>query len=227
MPISRRRQSRSGLRRALPVFPLALCALLCGQGLAGERQPAAASPYRLAAPPGEFLLRPDLDRYRLAPARRMRVAPFSDMPYASEVDAAARDADLDPALLHALIHVESRHRAQAVSPKGAIGLMQVLPETAARFGVAHPERSVEANLKAGSLYLQSLMRQFDGRLDLSLAAYNAGEGAVLRHAMAIPPYPETRRYVPAVIEKYEEWRAMPNAVVRIDYLPGTRLVPQR
>ena len=71
------------------------------------------------------------------------------------------------------------------------------------------------------------MRQFDGRLDLSLAAYVAGEDAVLRQSMATPPYAETRRYVPAVISKYDEWRVPISGVVRIDYLAGTRLLPLR
>ena len=71
------------------------------------------------------------------------------------------------------------------------------------------------------------MQQFDGRIDLVLAAYNAGEGAVQRHSMSIPPYAETRRYVSAVMAKYEEWRAAANVVRQIDYLPGTRLSPLR
>lgn len=216
----------SSLPQALPWLALALWGLMPGPVSAGERG-SDASPYKLAMPAPEFFRVSNLDQYKLAPANRGPAAAFSEKPFAREIEAAARSAELDPALLHALIHVESRHQAQALSPKGATGLMQVMPETAARFGVPHPERSVEANLKAGSLYLRSLMRQFDGRLDLTLAAYNAGEGAVLRHSMAIPPYAETRRYVPAVISKYDEWRTPLNGVVRIDYLAGTRLLPLR
>lgn len=207
---------------------LVLTAMLALPGaLAAERQAAAASPYRLVmTAPASYRLTGG-EPYRLATAPRPAAAALAELPFATEIASAARDADLDPALLHALIHVESRHQAQALSPKGAMGLMQVMPDTAARFGVSHPDRSVAANLKAGSLYLRNLFQQFDGRIDLVLAAYNAGEGAVLRHAMAIPPYAETRRYVPAVLAKYEEWRAAPDVVRPIDYLAGTRLIPLR
>lgn len=217
---------------SLPRMSRLLAPVMCGltmlgQVSAGERQAAAGSPYKLVVPAFEFFRVSDLDQYKLVKTDRGPAAALARMPFAKEIEAAARSAELDPALLHALIHVESRHQAQALSAKGATGLMQVLPETAARFGVPNPERSVEANLKAGSLYLRSLMRQFDGRLDLTLAAYNAGEGAVLRHSMTIPPYAETQRYVPAVISKYDEWRAPVNPPVRIEYLSGTRLMPLR
>lgn len=141
-------------------------------------------------------------------------------PYASEIASAAREAGLDPALVHALIHVESAYRADAVSEKGALGLMQLMPETARRFGVRDATEP-RANLKAGTRYLRALLDQFDQRADLALAAYNAGEGAILRHAGNIPPYPETQRYVPAVLGKYDEWRNRQPG--RIDYTDGTRL----
>ena len=111
--------------------------------------------------------------------------------------------------------------------------MQVLRETAARYGVPDPARSPEANLQAGTRYLQNLMQLFDGRLDLVLAAYNAGEHAVMRHGHRIPPYQETQNYVPAVLAKYREWQEPPAvpvpvsasipASLYIEYLPGTRL----
>lgn len=186
---------------------------------------AIASPYRV-----QGLTSPD---YRLArdespgapalpPAREL-----SGMPYASEVEAAARHASLDVALVHAVIHVESRHQAKARSPKGAIGLMQVLPDTAARYGVADPGRSTRLNLRAGTLYLRDLMAMFNHRLELVLAAYNAGENAVVRHAMKVPPYPETRRYVRDVLDTYRSWRRAdrcdPPLGPSRDYAPGTRL----
>ena len=156
---------------------------------------------------------------------------LAKMPYASLVWNAARKAALDPALVHAIIYVESRYNAAARSPKGAIGLMQVLPETAARYGVANPAHSPEANVKAGTRYLQDLMQLFDSRVDLVLAAYNAGEKAVLRYGHRIPPYPETQHYVPAVLAKYREWQeparpAETAAAAPIEYLPGTRLDPR-
>jgi soluble lytic murein transglycosylase-like protein len=188
----------------------------------GLAKGATESPYRLV-PQAKV----PIEAYQLNSAyRATSTASGFDKPYAKEVVAAAREANLDPALVHAIIHVESRHQAHAVSPKGAVGLMQVLPETAARFGVHNPDRSVTANLRAGTLYLRSLMQQFDGRLDLVLAAYNAGENAVVRYDLAIPPYPETRRYVPAVMAEYEDLLDA-GSNRNISYLPGTRLIPLR
>jgi len=199
--------------------------LLCASAFGGDRAPAAASPYQLLVPSSADFRVADTGQYRLASPPSASAAALAGQPFAREIAVAAHNADLDPALLHAVIHVESHYQAQALSPKGAIGLMQVMPETGARFGVPHPGQSVEANLKAGSLYLRNLMQQFDGRIDLVLAAYNAGEGAVLRHSMSIPPYAETQHYVPAVIAKYDEWRNISNAARQIQYLPGTRLTP--
>jgi soluble lytic murein transglycosylase-like protein len=143
------------------------------------------------------------------------------------IDDAAREAALEPALVHAVISVESGYNAAARSPKGAIGLMQVMPETASRYGVRDAARSPQANLKAGTLYLSDLMQLFENRLDLVLAAYNAGENAVLRYGQRIPPYRETQLYVPAVLARYFEWReSLPVAVAappRIQYMPGTVL----
>jgi hypothetical protein len=117
---------------------------------------------------------------------------------------------LDMELLQALIAVESGYNSQAVSPKGAVGLMQLIPSTAERYGVrADKKRSIEQklmdphiNIRAGSQYLADLMRMFSGRLDLALAAYNAGEGAVLRHQRSVPPFKETQAYVQTVTELY-------------------------
>jgi soluble lytic murein transglycosylase-like protein len=123
-------------------------------------------------------------------------------PFSNEIAIAANATSLDPALIHALIYVESRYQHSAISPKGAVGLMQVLPDTAARYGIRHAIYLPKGNIKAGTLYLRDLMVMFDNRLDLVLAAYNAGEGAVKKHARQIPPYPETRHYVKAVMAKY-------------------------
>ena len=111
---------------------------------------------------------------------------------------AARAHGLDPLLLHAIAHVESRHNPQAVSPAGARGLMQVMPATAQRFGVADPERTLHdaaTNLRASAALLRTLHKRYGGDLRLVLAAYNAGEGAVARHGNDVPPYPETQAYV--------------------------------
>ena len=127
------------------------------------------------------------------------------LPYAGLVATAATEQNLDPALLHAIIHVESRHNAAAVSSKGAIGLMQVLPETARRMGVGIIS-TPEGNISAGSRYMRYLLDTFGMDVRLALAAYNAGENAVIRHGNQIPPYPETQAYVPAVIAAYHELR---------------------
>jgi len=127
----------------------------------------------------------------------------------AQVDAVAQRNEIDPLLLHALIHVESRHRTDAVSPAGARGPMQLMPQTAARFGVHAPGHlhEVPFNLAAGAAYLKMLQAEFGGDLDLALAAYNAGDGAVRRHGGRIPPYPETQAYVRDVRAMHQRLRS--------------------
>jgi hypothetical protein len=126
----------------------------------------------------------------------------------------ARRNDIDPLLLHALIHVESRHRTDAVSPAGARGAMQLMPQTAERFGVQTTRHlhDPDFNLAAGAAYLKMLQAEFGGDLDLALAAYNAGEGAVRRHGGRIPPYPETQAYVREVRAMHGRLRAERDAL---------------
>ena len=107
--------------------------------------------------------------------------------------------NLDPWLVHSVIQAESDYNPFAVSPKGAQGLMQLMPSTARRYGVTN-SFSITENLQAGTSYLRHLLNLF-GDQELALAAYNAGEGAVIRHG-GVPPYPETRRYVRSVSSKY-------------------------
>ncbi|WP_254916081.1 lytic transglycosylase domain-containing protein [Pandoraea sp. PE-S2T-3] len=128
-------------------------------------------------------------------------APSPSLPFDALVQTTANDLSLDAALLHAIVNVESGYDALAVSRKGAIGLMQVRPQTGARFGFRRLEDPAE-NLRAGATYLQWLLTRFDGDLSLALAAYNAGEGAVLRYGRKIPPYPETQGYVRKVMAGY-------------------------
>lgn len=116
---------------------------------------------------------------------------------------AAKTYHVDPLLVHSVIQVESNYNPYAVSPKGALGLMQLVPATARRFGVTDPFNPRE-NIDAGVKYLKYLKDMFqDDRL--ALAAYNAGEGAVAKYGW-IPPYPETRNYVQSVGKKYSEAR---------------------
>ena len=125
--------------------------------------------------------------------------------YADLIDRVAQQTYLPVALLHAIVQVESAYNAQAVSPKGAVGLMQLMPATAKRYGVADPKEP-QANLLGGALYLQDLLALFKGSLELSLAAYNAGEQAVKRYGNVIPPYRETQRYVQKVLQLYNRYQ---------------------
>lgn len=118
---------------------------------------------------------------------------------------AARENQIDPLLLHAIAHVESRHNARAVSKAGARGVMQVMPATGKRFGVSNPEQGLfdaATNLRASAAYLRTLRGRFGDDLRLVLAAYNAGEGAVDKYGGAVPPYPETQAYVRDVLAVY-------------------------
>ena len=114
--------------------------------------------------------------------------------------AAARRHGLDPDLVMAVVSVESGFRPQAVSPKGAQGLMQLMPKTASSLGVADAFDPAQ-NLDGGARYLGQLLTLYGGDLARALAAYNAGEGAVDRHR-GVPPYRETRAYVKKVLERY-------------------------
>lgn len=121
--------------------------------------------------------------------------------YGPLVDRVARQLDVEPALMHAVISVESAYDPGAISPKGAVGLMQVMPDTGRRYGIRDLGEPLQ-NLRAGAGYLRDLLRLFDNDLMLALSAYNAGEGAVMRHGFAIPPYRETRDYVVRVLDAY-------------------------
>jgi hypothetical protein len=101
---------------------------------------------------------------------------------------------LSPDLVTAVIQVESAFNPRALSPKGAMGLMQLMPSTATEYGVMHPFDPDE-NIGAGVAYLRRLMDRYDGRVELALAAYNAGPGAVDKYGETVPPYQETRNYV--------------------------------
>ena len=137
--------------------------------------------------------------------RRVDVAPRparpAARPIAVEVKAAAARYGLAPELLDAVARQESGYRAGAVSQAGAVGVMQLMPATARNLGV-DPRNPIE-NLNGGAAYLKAQLVRFDGRIDLALAAYNAGPEAVLRHA-GVPPYRETRAYVVATLRRLAE-----------------------
>lgn len=122
------------------------------------------------------------------------------------VDDIARSHGLDSALLHAVISVESRYNPKAVSPKGAAGMMQLMPMTARRYGVADSFDPAQ-NIDGGARYLRDLLAMFDNDLNLAIAAYNAGENAVAKYGNRIPPYRETTNYVPKVMGYYRQYQA--------------------
>jgi soluble lytic murein transglycosylase-like protein len=134
--------------------------------------------------------------------------------YQALIEENARARGLDAALVKAVIAVESAFEPAAVSTKGALGLMQVMPETGARYGVASDsKRTLEQklldpaiNLRIGTTHLHDLLTLFANDLELALAAYNAGEQAVAHYANRIPPYPETLEYVKLVEQFYELYR---------------------
>lgn len=129
---------------------------------------------------------------------------LSNLPYSTEVISAANETSIAPALIHAVIAVESRHNPSARSKKGAYGLMQLMPATAHRFKVID-KHDPKQNILAGAKYLRELLNLFNGDLMLALAAYNAGPGAVMKYRGQIPPYKETINYVPKVLKLYREY----------------------
>jgi hypothetical protein len=112
---------------------------------------------------------------------------------------------VDPYLVFCVMEQESHFNARAVSPSGARGLMQLMPGTAARFGVRNPHDPAQ-NVNAGTHYLKELLARFDDRVDLVLAGYNAGEGNVTRYGYRVPPFRETRNYVRRITARYEGTR---------------------
>jgi len=144
----------------------------------------------------------------------------------------AKLQQLDPALVKAVIAVESSFEPEAVSPKGAVGLMQIIPATGERYGVvgdarrstAQKLRDPAVNLRVGTRYLRDLLALFADDLELALAAYNAGENAVKRHDNTIPPFAETQDYVKLVQQFHSYYRPLPPVAaqqVRI-VIPGRR-----
>lgn len=125
--------------------------------------------------------------------------------HSSTIDWIAKRNGLPTSLVHAVISAESAYDANAISRAGAVGLMQLMPETAKRYGVDN-RRNPVANIDGGTRYLRDLLAMFDNNLLLALAAYNAGEGAVKQYGNKVPPYKETRNYVNKVINFYKQYR---------------------
>jgi soluble lytic murein transglycosylase-like protein len=123
---------------------------------------------------------------------------FSDL-----IEQTANKYQVDAKLVHAVIQTESAYNSAAQSPKGAVGLMQLMPDTARRFGVSD-RNDPDQNVDGGTRYLKHLINMFNPNLDLAVAAYNAGENAVIRYNNSIPPYPETQNYVKQVLALYNQ-----------------------
>ncbi len=137
---------------------------------------------------------PEARTFRTTRAAAPRVA---RQRYEPLIQAHAARAGLPPELVRAVIQVESGFNPRARSPKGAMGLMQLMPATAAWLGVNRPF-DPDQNIAGGTTYLRTLLERFDGNLELALAAYNAGPGAVERFGLRVPPFAETTRYVDRV-----------------------------
>jgi hypothetical protein len=178
-----------------------------------DKRPVVPSPFRLEIQRSDYRLNSGTVTETVA--AHQKGSTLSAM-----IDRHANQKGLDPALVHAVIRAESAYRPDAVSPKGAIGLMQVMPETGRRFGVNDldvPER----NVMAGTTYLRHLLDRFDN-VPLALAAYNAGEGAVSRYGNRIPPYPETQGYVQGILRSYRKELAPDGSLAHV-YADGVRL----
>jgi Transglycosylase SLT domain len=195
----------------------------------GETNVDAAARAKAAAPPaGEDFSRSRMYQYV---TRHPNVAKFAPL-----IERDAKLNGLDPALVKAMIAVESAFEPAAVSPKGALGLMQLTPDTGARYGVvADKGRSAEQklldpaiNLSIGTRYLRDLLVLFANDLGLALAAYNAGEQTVQHYKQSIPPFPETQEYVKLVRQFYALYRpppAMPPTPARV-MIPRRRRMPE-
>jgi soluble lytic murein transglycosylase-like protein len=174
--------------------------------------------------------RPEVERWPDDSIRDRKTA-LSRRPSSARYDAlietVANEFQLDSRLLHAIIQVESNYDVQAISPKGAVGLMQVMPATARRFGF-FDLTDPHVNVRAGAAYLKWLLGHFRSDLKLVIAAYNAGEGAVHRYGDRIPPYTETQNYVAQVLSGYQGRVQTPNMAApsaASGYSPALNLLP--
>lgn len=190
---------------------------------AAPAQAAPVEPPPSVAPPGPAPVAP------VEPLTPRLRAFFEQSPAVMRAEpllrVAAERFNLDLALLKALVLAESGFDPQAVSPKGAVGLMQLMPATAQRYAFQGEAREALAgrltdpqlNITLGARHLRELINRYEGRVDLALAAYNAGEGAVQRAGDAIPAIPETRHYVRQVMQVYAAMRASAPVVASVPH----------
>ena len=154
----------------------------------------------------------------LVSSRRIQYAILDPAAYDRLIRRTAAVHKIDPALLKAVMHVESGFNPHAVSDKGAQGLMQLMPETAQRYG-AEDLFDPAQNVRAAALYLKDLEKMFKNNTRLVLAAYNAGENAVLRYK-GVPPYDETRDYVRKVMQMHSRYLTAQRAATRVVHAPA-------
>jgi soluble lytic murein transglycosylase-like protein len=211
---------KSGTHLSLFLFALAMAAL---------SRPALADIYSFKDENGvvHFSNMPDDKRYKLirreagsapAPVAAPAAAAAANVYMPAEesirrfspiIDTASRLHGVDAALIHAVISAESGYNPSALSKAGAMGLMQLMPQTAKRYGVTNIMDPVQ-NITGGVRYLRDLLSMFNGNLELAIAAYNAGENAVIRYGNKIPPYAETVQYVPKVLGFYRKFQSRPS-----------------
>ncbi len=192
------------LLAALPVWAGEVVVLASGFRMEADRVERAGGVVRLVIGEGAIELPAELvKRIETEPDAAAEPAPRERRPESADVAALIEEAaeryGLPAGILHSVAAVESGYDPRAVSPKGAVGVMQLMPSTAAALG-ADPEDPAE-NIDAGARYLRDLLLKYDGGLYRALAAYNAGPGAVDRYR-GVPPYRETLSYVEKVLERY-------------------------
>jgi hypothetical protein len=220
-------QLMKGMRTAMPLHKLLVLniSLLCLSLPVISTQAAAGSPFGSISfngqavklpgwlgnksadnhhdvkPQGTVSLRDSLEAGLISskPRRSTLAADLKSRPYAGIIHEKARKYDVHPELVHAVIQAESAYNPRAVSPAGAVGLMQLMPQTAQRFGVSD-STNPRQNIDGGVRYLRFLLDYFDNNMRLAVAGYNAGEEAVVKHGHRIPPYAETRQYVTRVMK---------------------------
>lgn len=182
--------------RRLLRFGLAGAALLSASALPAIAQVMEVGPSGVALISGPSVITAEGVQPIVSPRPVMPslLAPPAARPH---LESAGQLSGLSPQLLEAVAFVESRFREDAVSPKGALGMMQLMPATASDLGVDPSDPA--QNARGGATYLRQMLAMFDNNLELALAAYNAGPAAVIRHG-GVPPYAETRAYVAAVME---------------------------
>ncbi len=181
------------LHAALPLLSILASATTAAAEVADYR-------LRLSDHADYRLYQPEAPKVSDSERRQARREALAGLPFSAQIEAAAEAGGIEPELLHAVVHAESAYNPRAVSPKGALGLAQLMPSTARQYGVSDALKPAD-NLRASARHLRDLMDHF-GDLHLVLSAYNAGAGAVKKYG-GVPPYAETRAYVPKVANRYE------------------------